>query len=783
MSKQSVKKITVPKTAQATLPFFEIYETGLLHVGTPAAPRYAIVGSMSNTDYQLLQDKLQRQKAEAYVSLFNSLPLDISWQEIYRTIDVDIEGLRDTLLPPSLPQNTQFEKDYLSVQSEFVDRAQTNISDNRLYFILSYSPKNKLDNVQNILTSYFTLIRDRLMELEVTAELLGPQEVLELFHDIYNPFEHGNFRLPADMYLKGNNIRDYIAPPHFEFRFRSMEMGASISKVFFVKSYSKKLEDTFIRDLLDTRHRIVISKHVRHIDPSEAAASIEKRLKQLEEERQIRNQHNARNSTTYIPYQLKAEIESCHKTLEMIRDKEHLFEVGIYIMVSANNQDDLNDIASLVKSAAMRNRVVLQELAARLDDALVTISPVAINRLSSFTHTLTSSALSVLHPFSYRRQFAENGYLYGFNTDTLTPIVHNRKNSRNANCFILGQTGSGKSAFAKLEIVDTSMLARSDKIFMIDPEAEFVPLAEEMGKRAKIINLCAGTTTYLNPFDMLITKADENPVNDKIDLILSMMESFKRLPLTAQEISIISRCVIKVYDAFLLSHAPDDLPTFRDFYKILLEQPEDEARNLSLYLETYIFGNNRLFAEHSNMDISDANLVVFRLDKIGSFLKEPAMLFTLDLIWQQLLLGWQQGRYTWMYADEAQEFYRTEKGGEYFERVFARFRKYGGIATAITQGLSDVLDRPSARSMLQNSDMVILLQQAPENEAAAAKLYDLSDGLRKYITHPQPGEGILVIDRRPTPFTHLYPSNNEIYRAITTKVKDKWENNQNEEKA
>lgn len=773
MSKQSVKKVTVPKTAQATLPFYEIYETGMIHVGTPAAPRYAIVGSMSNTDYQLLQDKLQRQKAESYVSLFNSLPLDISWQEIYRTIDVDVEGLRDTLLPTTLPHHTQFEKDYISVQSEFVTRAQSNISDNRLYFILSYAPKNKLDNVQNILTTYFSLIRDRLMELEVTAELLGPEEVLELFHDIYNPFEHGNFRLPADMYLKGTNIRDYVAPPHFEFKFRSMEMGASVSKVFYVKSFSKKLEDSFIRDLLDTRHRVVISKHVRHIDPAAASSAIEKRLKQLEEERQLRNQHNAKNNTTYIPYQLQAEIESCLRTMEMLREKEHLFEVGIYVMVSAQNKDELDDISALVKSAAMRNQVILQEIAARLDEALVAISPVAKNTLP-FVNTLTSSALSVLHPFSYRRQFAENGYFYGFNTDTLTPIIHNRKDSRNANCFIVGQTGSGKSLFAKLEITDTMMLARSDKIFIIDPEAEFVTLAEKMGKRAKVIDLQAGTNTFLNPFDMVITSTEENPLNDKTDLILSMMESFKRLPLTAQEISIVSRCVIKAYDAFLLSHDPKDLPTFRNFYETLRQQPEDEAKNLSLYLETYIFGNNRLFAEHTNVDISDADLVVFRLDKIGSFLKESAMLFTLDLIWQQLLSGWQQGRYTWLYADESQEYYRTEKGGEYFERVFARFRKYGGIATAITQGLSDVLDRPSARSMLQNSDMVILLQQAPENEAAAAKLYDLSEGHRKYIKRPQPGEGILVVDRRPTPFSHLYPNDNEVYRAITTKITDKW---------
>ena len=75
--------------------------------------------------------------------------------------------------------------------------------------------------------------------------------------------------------------------------------------------------------------------------------------------------------------------------------------------------------------------------------------------------------------------------------------------------------------------------------------------------------------------------------------------------------------------------------------------------------------------------------------------------------------------------------------------------------------------------MLQNCDMKVLLQQEKRNEQEAAELFDLSPAQQKLLRHPEPGQGILVIDRMAVPFSHKYPEDNVIYNTITTKFQNR----------
>ena len=131
MSKQKIRKISVNKSAQQTLPFKEIYDNGLIGVEYVTVDkkeeRITLVCSMSNTDYQLLQEKHQKAKGEAYATVFDSLPRDVHWQEIYMTVDVESDALRDALIPPGLPNKTEFQRDYIRNQTAFVKEAEESI--------------------------------------------------------------------------------------------------------------------------------------------------------------------------------------------------------------------------------------------------------------------------------------------------------------------------------------------------------------------------------------------------------------------------------------------------------------------------------------------------------------------------------------------------------------------------------------------------------------------------------------------------------------------------------
>lgn len=217
------------------------------------------------------------------------------------------------------------------------------------------------------------------------------------------------------------------------------------------------------------------------------------------------------------------------------------------------------------------------------------------------------------------------------------------------------------------------------------------------------------------------------------------------------------------------------MPTFREFYNIIKEIDQPEAKDLALTLEMYVFGTVDLFAHPTNVDMRN-RFIVFDVRDLGANLKKAGMLIALDYIQNQLIANKEAGINTWLYADEFHLFYSDNEdensAGIFFERVFARCRKYGGLATGITQNVTNVMASQSALSMLQNCQFVVLLDQAGENLRQLISLYDLSDQQAAQITKAKKGEGLLIYNDLPIPFSNIYPRDNIVYDALTTDFRD-----------
>lgn len=217
------------------------------------------------------------------------------------------------------------------------------------------------------------------------------------------------------------------------------------------------------------------------------------------------------------------------------------------------------------------------------------------------------------------------------------------------------------------------------------------------------------------------------------------------------------------------------MPTLREFYDVLQKIDQSEAKDLALTLEMYVFGTVDLFAHPTNVDMQN-RFIVFDVRDLGANLKKAGMLIALDYIQNQLIANKEAGINTWLYADEFHLFYSDNEdensAGIFFERVFARCRKYGGLATGITQNITNVMASQSALSMLQNCQFVVLLDQAGENLRQIISLYDLSDQQASKITKAKKGEGLLIYNDLPIPFSNIYPKNNIVYDALTTDFRD-----------
>ena len=106
-------------------------------------------------------------------------------------------------------------------------------------------------------------------------------------------------------------------------------------------------------------------------------------------------------------------------------------------------------------------------------------------------------------------------------------------------------------------------------------------------------------------------------------------------------------------------------------------------------------------------------------------------------------------------------------------KLWKRVRKYGAYCTGITQNVEDLLQSHTAKTMLANSELIVMLNQAATDRLELAKLLNISEMQLSYITNSEPGEGLLKIGSNLIPFENHFPKDLELYKLMSTNPKDK----------
>ena len=119
--------------------------------------------------------------------------------------------------------------------------------------------------------------------------------------------------------------------------------------------------------------------------------------------------------------------------------------------------------------------------------------------------------------------------------------------------------------------------------------------------------------------------------------------------------------------------------------------------------------------------------------------------------------------------DEFHLLLKEEQTAAYSVEIWKRFRKWGGIPTAITQNIKDLLASREVENIFENSDFVLMLNQAQGDRAILAKQLNISPQQMKYVTHTEAGEGLIFYGNVVLPFVDHFPKDTELYRIMTTK--------------
>ena len=388
---------------------------------------------------------------------------------------------------------------------------------------------------------------------------------------------------------------------------------------------------------------------------------------------------------------------------------------------------------------------------------------------------LNSTGAAIFLPFSVKELMQRGGMYYGLNAVSQQLILYNRRSAKNGNGVILGTPGSGKSFSAKREMVSV-LLNTDDDIIVIDPENEYSPLAVLF--HGSVIRIAPGSNVYINPMDMSLDYADkDDPITLKADFVASICEAAlgSRYELSPTQRSVIDRCTKNVYLEYVdglrargINYDADTVPTLRDLYEELKQQPQSEAQNLALALERFAVGTQDTFAHKTNVNISN-RFTVYNIKDIGSGLKNMGLQICLDNVWNRMIENHKKGKNTWLYCDEFHLLTQTETSAKYTKQIWKRARKWNGIPTGITQNVKDLLASREIENIFENSDFILMLNQASGDRQILAKQLNISPHQLSYVTNSGEGEGLVFYGSTIIPFKDKFDNSLMLYALMTSK--------------
>ena len=784
------KKKKKARTAQDTIPFDEVYENGLFRMDET----FSILFMYDNIDYKVMRDDEKTAFYEKYMHFLNTLPQDVQYQELILNYPTNREMLESAMIPKQENQicSRAVYHDYCHVMEGIINVAANQSCEQVILAAMSFTPRTKLDNV-GILFKRFKTLQDEALAFSVRVTQLMPDAALEKLHHLCHMTDKEPFLLPTNFLQCDVNLKDYIAPASFTFKSKYIEMGSSFASVMFVRRFSYESDDEFIIDLLDNTYDIAVSKHMYRMDKSDSMKIMKRQMDDLEGSMEKRREINTKRGGEYVPYRLKQREQALKEMQEKLGGSNcDLFAYGTYIYVAADSLEQLNDLKDYIKAIALRHQVVVDVLTGvpQQELGLQCIMPFANpaktrdgGYLGQPFYLLTDEVANLI-PFSYRNNINPSGLIYGINQITNTPIIIDRTEEMNANGFTLGTSGSGKSVFTKAEFFAAAMKYTDDEFSMIDPENEYRPLGSSANGKtppfdAEIIKLSPHTDTDINIFDTDMTYSEDgaSAVQMKVDFVMTFCEVVKGSALTAKERSVIDRCTKMVYMDYVTSNGDKNkLPNLTDFYAALKKQTEKEAADIALSLETYVTGSFNIFAHDTNIQYNK-HFIIFDIFEMGNQLQTVGLMVLLEILWQRVIQNKLRGVRTWVWTDEFSIMFNDDstgifRTGDFFEKVYKRIRKHGGVATGATQNISEVIKSKQAMTMLQNSEFLVLLAQKEDDLEILQKMFRLSDNQAKYLDIDESGKGLIKCGKRIIPFSNLLPTDSLMYKICTTKFKD-----------
>jgi type IV secretory pathway VirB4 component len=539
------------------------------------------------------------------------------------------------------------------------------------------------------------------------------------------------------------------SPDAVEVGGRSVRVGDGYTATLAVTGYPSEVGPGWLEPLLAYPGRVDVSLHIEPVPPVIASQRLRKQRGRFESSRR----QNAAKGRLDDPELDAAATDAAELAARVARGEARLFRLGLYLTVHADSEADLSDRVSEVRALASSLMLDVAPATWRQLQGWITGLPLAFDALG-MKRVFDTDALAASFPFTSPDLPTTTGdtgmgVLYGLNLHSPGVVVWDRWAQPNYNSVILARSGEGKSYLAKLDLLRNLYLGV--EAFVIDPEDEYVRLAEAVG--GTIIR--PGTPgVRMNPLDLSAGDGDDALVRRALFLQTFVSVLTGGAAIGPEEAAALDVAVLAAYRGKGIT---TDRRTWRRQPPLLADVAEalkdtgDAGRTLAARLHPYVAGSFKGLFDGPTTTAAKGHLIVYAIKDLPEELKPVGTLLILDAIWRTVSTANRPGGAgsgpqvrRLVLVDEAWLMLRAGLGAQFLFRLSKSARKYGAGLSVITQDAADVLATEVGRAVVSNAATQVLLRQAPQAIEAVASAFGLTDGEQAFLLSCGRGDALLA---------------------------------------
>ena len=777
VAKEKEKKDFAKKVLN-TIPYKKILSDDIFFLGKKM---YSKAYTFDDINFNLSDEEQQYMYLERYIEFLSILDDTVDCQICCWNSQINIDDFKKkTLLPQKADDLFEYRYEFNSRVLEENIRKGQNAIQKHMYITLTIKAPDEETAIRRFKSLDITATNTFNRIGNTNMRVLTSQERVEMLKDFFV----GTDDMPVPQltekdYEKGID-KLYCAPDYFDFKKDYFMFNNTYAKTIYIREYPSTATSEILTELLATGIEIMVTTNIETYDSAEARKLVQHQITAIDTDMAKREVKAAQhgNFSNQMPQRIKNQRDAMVSVYDKITMKDQkLFMTNMQILIKAESFEELNNNLEVIESTLKRSGCIKGEMAWEQEHGMCDCLPVGYQRKFGWLRTMPSESVAIFMPFNVKEMQMENSVYYGLNMLSHNIILFDRmKGLVNPSGFVLACPGSGKSFTVKREIVNVFLGYEDADILVIDPEREYWKLAEAFG--GEVVKFSNGSKNHINPFDFdfrLLEDEEIDIIADKCQLLTSFISCMdSKHPLNAQEKSFVDRCVRKAYakSNVLTTLDPKDMPTLGTFLECMKEETEninkDMKDKLIITVDMYVNGSAKYFDNQTNVN-TKSRFIAYDIRDLNGNLKTQSMLLILDYIWNRFSENRDKGRKTYIYFDEAHLLFQDEYSLDYLRMLWKRARKYGGVLTGITQNVEDLLKDDKSRSMLSNSEFLVLLKQNPTDAAKLQDILHFTDSEIQYVNDTPAGHGILVLGgKTKIPFYDEFPKDTKLYSMMTT---------------